>query len=107
LGLRARRHGGGFWKGIVTGLLLAFLAGLLLAWLFPLRFFAPLVPEDAGIAPEAPPAPAAAPGGPIITEDAAGPLVPDVGPPSAPGAPAPVRDRAGNSPSLVPLPPAD
>jgi hypothetical protein len=102
-----RRRKGGFWKGVLTGLFLALLAGLLLAWLFPLRFFAPRLPEDAGIAPAAPPVPAAAPGGPIITEDSTGPLVPGVGPPSAPGAPAPVRDPAGNSPSLVPAPPAD
>lgn len=99
------RRGSGFWKGVLTGLLLALGLALLLAWLFPLRFLAPELPEDAGTAPAALRAPAAAPGGPILPGEAPGPLVPGLDPPPAlPGAPAPapVRDAAGNSPAPPP-----
>ncbi|MFQ8430692.1 hypothetical protein [Amaricoccus sp. W119] len=103
--VRARRRKGGFWKGLATGLLVACVVALALAWFFPpIRYFAPAIPGGAGEAPEAPNRPALVPSGPVVTEDAAGPLVPGVGPPpAAPNAAPPVRDTEGNTPSLVPL----
>ncbi|TPE53746.1 hypothetical protein [Amaricoccus solimangrovi] len=94
---------------MALGLAAALVAVLALAWIFPpIRYFAPAVPGDTERAPEAPKRPALVPGGPVISGDAARPILPRLGPPPAPEAarPAPpVRDAAGNTPSLVPLPP--
>ena len=92
-----RREGRGFWAGFLTGLGIAALAGLALAWVYP-----PLQPPavDAGMleAPRAPGTPEGGPGrGPMLAP-APGPLVEGL-----PGAADPPGDSAGpGSPSLVP-----
>ena len=96
----ARRTGSGFWSGLLTGLVVAALAALALAWIYP-----PLQPpalDDGAL--DAPAAPGAPEGGAVAPEPmrtpASGPLVegmPRLGtPPGASPAPGP------GSPSLVP-----
>jgi len=97
----ARGTGGrGFWSGVFAGLVIAALAALALAWIYP-PLQPPAVDEgvlDPPVPPRAPGAEAAAPG-PLLTP-APGPVVGGL-----PALDAPAEDRTApgpGSPSLVP-----
>lgn len=83
----AARKGGGFWRGVVVGLLLAVLAALALAWSFP-----PLRAPDVDAGALASPGPLAAPTaaaepGPATPEDG----LPPIAAPAGVAPPAPDR----------------
>ncbi len=114
----ARPRGSGFWKGLLTGVALAALVALALAYVFPpTRYFAPEVLPNGGPAPAVPGTPSAiveprAPGAGALLPDAApAPLIairpaaePTPGMPSLAPTPAPdvFLGAPSGSPSLVP-----
>lgn len=77
----AARKGGGFWRGVAVGLLLAVLAALALAWSFP-----PLRAPDVDARSLAAPTAAAEPG-PATPEDG----LPPIAAPAGVAPPAPDR----------------
>ena len=94
----------GFWRGVLTGLVLSLVAALTLAWFFPpLR--APVVDD----AMQVPPAPPGAPAGTAPDPAAPGPMLTPApgalvdGLPATPAhPPAPEPEGGAGSPSLVP-----
>jgi hypothetical protein len=94
----------GFWRGLLTGLLLAAAAGLALAWLFP-----PLRPPEVAGEALVPPEPLAPPGAVAEPPRAGGGglLPPPAGAPLVAGRPAPEASpkRPAEGASLVPLAP--
>lgn len=104
----ARSVSNGFWKGVLTGLLLAGIVAFALAWVFPpARYVPPELPGDVVTAPSPPEKP---PVGGLLTPPSGAPLIPRRPvaemPPGLPGLSPPVAPEVfgteSGSPSLVP-----